>query len=350
MPQGVRRRACERCDRDRTERGCSGVVRLEGRSEQKERHDHDPAPDAEERTEDAGDQSDRNRRPKGSPLTRTILGLGPGRSGLDSAVYPREMVARVLVAATSVAVALSLAGSAASAGDAAGSTSVYRLRADPRLCPSPQCGGFWASRVNSTLSVCLGGRQLPSCYAAEVGLSAFPKHSRASIRSAVATGRALIGGSFARYSPAGFPQLAKLVAVSAWLALGSGGKTGTVPQRRRHGCALRTRTVLLASRHPRQRHPLVSALGCRPLRQRRTRSSARTRAQRARARRHPRRRCRTGDSKASGRRRSHACSRRRSGSLPDPWSSGRSGKYSHASRGCKHIAGRCPRSRPYLLV
>ena len=138
------------------------------------------------------------------------------------------MVARVLVAATSVAVALSLAGSAASAGDAAGSTSVYRLRADPRLCPSPQCGGFWASRVNSTLSVCLGGRQLPSCYAAEVGLSAFPKHSRASIRSAVATGRALIGGSFARYSPAGFPQLAKLVAVSAWLALGSGGKTGTV--------------------------------------------------------------------------------------------------------------------------
>jgi hypothetical protein len=137
-------------------------------------------------------------------------------------------VRRLLVAAVSVTVALAAVGASIGAPDVEPQTTVYRLRADPRLCPSPVCGGFWASRVNTRLTTCLAGNELPACYVAAVDLSALTRASRARARAAVPTGQALVDGVFRRYPNGAFPQLATLVAARVWLAAGSGAGTGPV--------------------------------------------------------------------------------------------------------------------------
>lgn len=138
------------------------------------------------------------------------------------------MVARrLLVAAVLVTVALVSTGAAARSSTTPRTTTVYRLRGDPRMCPSPMCGGFWASRVNRTTARCLDGVARASCYAASIDLSALTPTARAHARPALSTGRALVEGAFARYSNA-FPQLAKLVATRVWLAAGGSNEVGTV--------------------------------------------------------------------------------------------------------------------------
>ena len=138
------------------------------------------------------------------------------------------MVARrLLVAAVLVTVAFVFTSVAARPSTTARAPAVYRLRGDPRLCPSPMCGGFWASRVNRTKAICLDGVARAACYAASVDLSALTSPARNHARPALSTGRALVTGAFARYSNE-FPQLAQLVATRVWLAAGGAGDTGTV--------------------------------------------------------------------------------------------------------------------------
>ena len=128
------------------------------------------------------------------------------------------MVARrLLVAAVFVAVVHVSTGAWGRPSTAA---TVYRLRADPRLCPSPLCGGFWASRVNRASTPCLDGVAHAACYAASVDLSALTPAVRARVGSLLSSGRVLVEGGFARYSRDEFPQLAKLVADHVWLAAG----------------------------------------------------------------------------------------------------------------------------------
>lgn len=139
------------------------------------------------------------------------------------------MVARRLfVAAVSVTVAVGVASASARTSTSVDHASVYRLRGDPRLCPSPMCGGFWASRVNRRLTRCFGGDVRPACYVASVVLSALPSSAHPRVQAALGSGRALIRGTLAQYSADQFPQLGRLIATSAWLAAGARAGTGTV--------------------------------------------------------------------------------------------------------------------------
>jgi len=134
------------------------------------------------------------------------------------------MIARSALIATAALVWLvgSLSAAAAPAPE-----TVYRVRPDTRMCPSPRCGGFWASRVNRQLTPCRGGRQLSSCYVTAIDLSALPRGVQTRVRPAVSARRALVVGSFAAV---GTSQLAKLVATGAWIAGGTGRETGTVAE------------------------------------------------------------------------------------------------------------------------
>ncbi len=105
---------------------------------------------------------------------------------------------------------------------------VYSLRADPRLCPSPMCGGFFASRVNWKQTPCLSGPALEACYAASVDLTALTPAARVRAQPALSSGRALVEGTFAGYSSAAYPQLAKLVAAQVWLTVAPGRESRTV--------------------------------------------------------------------------------------------------------------------------
>lgn len=43
---------------------------------------------------------------------------------------------------------------------------VYTVQPDPRLCPSPLCGGYWAALANEARTTCEGGTRRPRCYVA----------------------------------------------------------------------------------------------------------------------------------------------------------------------------------------
>jgi hypothetical protein len=57
-----------------------------------------------------------------------------------------------------------LAGSASSQPPVG--TGVYAVRADPRLCPSPLCGGYWVALANGARTRCADGTRKSQCYVA----------------------------------------------------------------------------------------------------------------------------------------------------------------------------------------
>jgi hypothetical protein len=63
-------------------------------------------------------------------------------------------------------------GTAALAGGASGATrspaAVFVVQPDPRLCPSPLCGGYWVAEANRARTRCHDGLLRPRCYVAEV--------------------------------------------------------------------------------------------------------------------------------------------------------------------------------------
>jgi hypothetical protein len=73
------------------------------------------------------------------------------------------MASRVGLAGALAAVCLVLG--AAPALPSSG-TAFYTVRADPRLCPSPMCGGHWVARVNAATTRCADGSARPECYVA----------------------------------------------------------------------------------------------------------------------------------------------------------------------------------------
>jgi hypothetical protein len=46
-------------------------------------------------------------------------------------------------------------------------TAIYVVRHDPRLCPSPLCGGYWVAIANSARTRCVDDLRHPRCYVAE---------------------------------------------------------------------------------------------------------------------------------------------------------------------------------------
>ncbi len=51
-------------------------------------------------------------------------------------------------------------------------TAMYVIRHDPRLCPSPRCGGYWLAIANGARTRCSDGLRRPRCY---VGRAVGPK-------------------------------------------------------------------------------------------------------------------------------------------------------------------------------
>jgi hypothetical protein len=45
-------------------------------------------------------------------------------------------------------------------------TGIYTVRVDPRLCPSPMCGGYWVALANGARTRCADGTRRARCYAA----------------------------------------------------------------------------------------------------------------------------------------------------------------------------------------
>jgi hypothetical protein len=48
---------------------------------------------------------------------------------------------------------------------------MYVVRVDPRLCPSPMCGGYWVALANGSRTRCQDGMRHPRCYVATAARS-----------------------------------------------------------------------------------------------------------------------------------------------------------------------------------
>ena len=192
---------------------------------------------------------------------------GDGLSGRPGRGYARGMIPGRFGCSVLALVLLTGAVLVTGRADAARTKTaetLYRLRPDARMCPSPACGGFWASRVNGATAACLGGEARPACYVATLGLQPFRAAQQARIRAALPLGRALIGGSFVSY-PSGRVPEARLAAGAKRLARGRRRQhyRHGLP-RRRHRHQVHPRAVFLLSRDHRERRALADALGARP--------------------------------------------------------------------------------------
>ena len=130
------------------------------------------------------------------------------------------------------ALAAALAGSA-TAHRPNGTATYVRVRPDPRLCPSPMCGGWWVRRVNRATTVCGSGMVSPECYAATFDFTGLDltDEERSTVEHALARGTALLRGRLVRGTLAGPPPSVKLHVLSVteiWLRYGRAQTSGTV--------------------------------------------------------------------------------------------------------------------------
>ncbi len=129
------------------------------------------------------------------------------------------MIPRRVVTTMVAVVALSLAATGASARPN-GAGDIFRVRPDPRLCPSPLCGGFFVGRLNRATTPCADGTARAWCYVAELNLSRLGAPARARIRTATGTGGVLLRGRL--INGGGIPELpsstGRFVATTGWLA------------------------------------------------------------------------------------------------------------------------------------
>jgi hypothetical protein len=63
-----------------------------------------------------------------------------------------------------LALASAAAGGASGAAQADPGASYYVVRVDPRLCPSPRCGGYFVSLANRSRTRCADGTRNTRCY------------------------------------------------------------------------------------------------------------------------------------------------------------------------------------------
>jgi hypothetical protein len=68
--------------------------------------------------------------------------------------------------AVAVVGVVALTTSAASARTPPVGNAIFVVRVDPRLCPSPRCGGYWLALANAARTRCHDGLRRPRCYAA----------------------------------------------------------------------------------------------------------------------------------------------------------------------------------------
>ena len=131
--------------------------------------------------------------------------------------------AAVVVVLLSSWALLSGAAPAEGGGVSSSTPSWYLARGDPRLCPSPICGGLFVHLVNRSRTICGDGARRPSCYVATADLAALEVSAarRAALVGLLSSGRALARGALVRGLVQGFPQLDTLVVTEIRPASGS---------------------------------------------------------------------------------------------------------------------------------
>ena len=118
------------------------------------------------------------------------------------------MVSRVGLVAIVLVLCGIVAANAVARQPSAG-TAMYVVRHDPRLCPSPLCGGYWVAIANGARTRCVDGLRYPRCYVAGAvradGEQLGNIAEEALVRGAMDTGRDDLGELVvsAVYAPAG---------------------------------------------------------------------------------------------------------------------------------------------------
>ena len=118
----------------------------------------------------------------------------------------RTILAAAALCTVAAAAWTASASSAATAG-------VYVVRADPRACPSPLCGGYWVALANRSRTRCHDGLLRPRCYVAEA-------------RGAPVPDGALARGSLESSPYPGFGELGVLRVERAWAPMSSARPSG----------------------------------------------------------------------------------------------------------------------------
>jgi len=97
------------------------------------------------------------------------------------------------------ALTLALSGAAVAANDPA-ETHYYRLdHRDPRMCPSPLCGGLFVRQLNTPRTQCADGKWRKNCYVSQLDLQGqgWDRDSADLFRQRFAAGQAVVRGRIA---------------------------------------------------------------------------------------------------------------------------------------------------------
>jgi len=129
-----------------------------------------------------------------------------------------DMTCRALVAALLACGALLGLARPAGGEQATVGSSFYVVRGDPRLCPSPLCGGYWVALANRARTRCSDGALRPRCYVATlVGETRQPL-------SVAVPEEALAHGALQAQEFASFGRLGVLVVAEVWRPVGGPAK------------------------------------------------------------------------------------------------------------------------------
>ncbi len=99
--------------------------------------------------------------------------------------------------------------------------SIYVVQPDPRLCPSPLCGGYWVSRANHARTRCHDGLLRPRCYVA----IAVSKMTRKPLTAGLPA-NALVQAAIGPWTFEGFGELGAVVVAEVWEPVGRELPTG----------------------------------------------------------------------------------------------------------------------------
>ena len=99
--------------------------------------------------------------------------------------------------------------------------SIYVVRPDLRLCPSPLCGGYWVSLANHARTRCHDGLLRPRCYVA-IALSTLTRKPL----TAGLPANALVRAVFGSWTFEGFGELGAVSVAEAWGPVGPAPATG----------------------------------------------------------------------------------------------------------------------------
>jgi hypothetical protein len=93
----------------------------------------------------------------------------------------------------------------------------FTVAPDPRLCPSPLCGGYLVTRVNRPFTVCANGTRAATCYVADLDLSLAGLSPEQETTVRRAAGHLLIRGTIRQNDVPPFGNLGVLRGQEAWI-------------------------------------------------------------------------------------------------------------------------------------